>query len=102
MPRFRTPRELILTAPDRSEVERILMEALAQVTPQEIASLPIECRPVVIDRRADTHDAAVLLLQCDLKYRAEPESGELVRQLAELFPSASVRLSQLDHRRFPS
>jgi len=38
------------------------------------------------------------LLQCDLKYRGDRDIGELVRQLAELFASASVRLSQIEHR----
>ena len=102
MPRFRTPRELILTAYDTAEVERILTEALGHLTPQEIESLPIECRHVLIDRRTDIHTAAVELLQCDLKHRGDPGIGELARQLAELFASASVRLSQIEHRRFPA
>lgn len=102
MPRFRSAREIILTAHDQAEVERVLMEALGQLAPQEIESLPIEGRQVLVDRRVDIHAAAVVLLQCDLRHRGDPEIGELTRQLAELFASASVRLSEIEHRRFPA
>jgi hypothetical protein len=98
MPRFRTVREIILTARDAQGVERALEDALARLAPEEIAALPRDCREAVLDRRADLHAAAVTLLQCDLKYRGDRDIGELVRQLAELFASASVRLSQIEHR----
>jgi hypothetical protein len=55
-----------------------------------------------VDRRVDIHSAAVALLQCDLKHRGEEGVGELLRQLAELFSSASVRISQIRHSRFPA
>lgn len=101
MPRFRTQRELILTARDAPEVQRLVAEALGQLTPDEVESLPVECRYVVIDRRIDMHTAAVVLLQCDLKHRGDPDTGELTRQVAEVFSAASVRLSQIEHRRTP-
>lgn len=101
MPRFRIPRELILTAQE-GQVERILTEALGGLTPEEIESLPVECRLLVTDPAVDIHTSAVTFLQSDLKYRGDTQIGELVRQLAELFASASVRLSQIEHRRFPA
>jgi len=92
---------MILTARDAQDVEHRLADALSQLAPEEVEALPLDCRHVVTDRRVDGHTAAVVLLQCDLKHRGEPGMGELMRQLAELFASASVRLSQIEHRRFP-
>jgi len=102
MPRFITSRELILSAREEPEVERLVTEALGHLAPEEVESLPPECRYVVVDRRVDIHSAAVALLQCDLKHRGEEGVGELLRQLAELFSSASVRISQIRHSRFPA
>jgi hypothetical protein len=98
MPRFRTVREIILTARGAQDVDRALSDALGRLAPEEIAALPRDCREAVLDRRADLHVAAVTLLQYDLKYRGDRDIGELVRQLAELFACASVRLSQIEHR----
>ena len=102
MPRFRTTREQILTARQQEDVDRLVQEAVAHLSPEEIKSLPQECRSVIAGGERDIHSAAVVLLQCDLRYRGEPGIGETLRQLAELFACASVRVSQIEHRRHPA
>ncbi|HET9578436.1 MAG TPA: hypothetical protein VFP44_11445 [Usitatibacter sp.] len=99
MPRFKTSRELLLTAHSEDEVARTLFDAVGQVDPDELKRLPPECREVVVKRHTDIHDAAVTLLQSDLRHRGEDALGELLRQLAELYAAASVRLGQIEHRR---
>lgn len=98
MPRFKTSREALLVAGNESDIHHLLRDALGQMTPDELASLPDEARFALIDREADLHMAAVTLLQCDLKHRGEEGIGELLRQIGELYAAACVRLSQIQHR----
>ena len=98
MPRFKTNRELLLTSTSQQEIARILFDAVGQVDPDELKTLPEECVSVATNRHADIHDAAVTLLHSDLKHRGDEGMGELLRQLAELYAAASVRLSQIEHR----
>ena len=101
MPRFRTTREHLLTAKDEQEIERLLADALGQLAPEEVRALPPDCHHAVVNRN-DVHSAAVVLLQCDLMHRGDPDIGELMRLLGELFAAASVRLSQIEHHRSPA
>ena len=95
--RFQKARQQLLYARDETEILRLLRDAMADLTPVEIAVLPPECREVR-DARA-LHDAAVGCLHHDLRCRADPEIGELIRQVAELYAAASVRLSHIQHQR---
>lgn len=96
MPRFKSSREMLLVAQDEREIRRILNGALADVTPEEMRTLPRESQLAIAE--SDLHGAAVMMLRCDLMHRGEPGTGDLLRQLAELYASASVRLSQIEHR----
>jgi hypothetical protein len=99
--RFRAAREHILNALSTESVERVLFDALGQVDPEELKALPEECLPILANRHADLHESAVSLLHFDLRHRDEGAKGELLRQIAELYASASVRISQIEHRRGP-
>jgi len=96
MPRFKSSREGLLAARDEREIRRILNEALADLTPEEVKSLPRESQLAIAE--SDLHGAAVMMLRCDLMHRGEPGTGDLLRQVAELYASASVRLSQIERR----
>lgn len=98
MPRFKTSREALLVASNEHDIAQLLRDALGHIAPEELAQLPDDARYALADRQHDLHTAAVCLLQCDLKHRHDSTGAELLRQLAELFASASVRLSQLEHR----
>ena len=99
MARFREYRERLLTARDADQVARILLEATSNLAPEELRALPDECREALAERGADIHTVAVTLLHCDLRHRGERDIGEVIRQTAELYAWASVRLSQLEHMR---
>ena len=96
MPRFKTSREMLLAARDEREIRRVLNEALAGLAPEEVESLPKEAKLAIAEN--DLHAAAVMMLRSDLTHRGEPGTGELLRQVAELYASASVRLSQIERR----
>ena len=96
MPRFKTSREMLLAARDEREIRRILNEALSDLTPEEVKALPKESRLAMAE--SDLHGAAVMMLRSDLMHRGEPGTGDLLRQVAELYASASVRLSQIERR----
>ena len=99
MPRFEATRKNLLSAGSDREIERVLFEAIGQVDPDELRLLPPECLAVVASRRADMHDAAVTLLQYDLKHHGEEAVGVLLQQLAQVYAAASVRLSQIEQWR---
>jgi hypothetical protein len=100
MPRFRSYREAILSARNSTEIVRVLNEAVSTLAPEELRVLPGDCREALVDRSAENiHAIAVTLLQCDLRHRGERDVGELIRQTAELYAWASVRVSQLEHTR---
>ena len=100
MPRFKTSREALLVAANEREIAHLLRDALGQMTPDELRSLPEECRRALDGNHGDIHAAAVTLLHMDLKHRGEQGIGELLRQIGELYAAASVRLSLIQHR-FP-
>ena len=95
--RFKRTRELLLYARDEVEVLRLVRDAIAHLDPGELAALPPECRD--IKKGESVHSAAVSCLHQDLRLRGDPDVGELVRQVAELYAAASVRLSHLEHQR---
>jgi hypothetical protein len=95
--RFKSARQQLLYARDEAEILRLLRHAMAELSAVEIAVLPPECRD--IPDASALHDVAVSCLHHDLRCRADPEIGELIRQVAELYAAASVRLSHLHHQR---
>lgn len=97
--RFQIFRKNVLAARSDEEIVRAIKDALAMVKTDELAKLPEEAQDVLVHKPTDLHSSAVTLLHCDLAHRGEPERGDLLRQLAELYASASVRLSMIEHRR---
>ena len=101
--RFQLPRAHILSATSEREVERILFDAIGQIDPEELRVLPEEALPVLANLHADIQESAVTLLHCDLRHRGDATAAsELLRQVAELYAWASVRISQIRHRTIPA
>jgi hypothetical protein len=77
---------------DRPEsVLAVARDYLAQVSPEEIAQLPQECRP---QRLVDADDVAEYALQL-ARRQASPDAPEILHKLAAFFTDASTRLSQI-------
>lgn len=69
----------------------VARDYLAQVSPEEIAQLPEDCRP---QRLVDADDVATYALE--LAHRqASPNTPEVLHKLAAFFSDASTRLSQI-------
>ena len=96
--RFKDIRQQLLYARNADEIYRLLSQALSGLSPLELAALPPECRDALASVH-HIHTAAVTCLHHDLKHRSDPDVGELVRQVAEMYASASVRLSHIEHQR---
>ncbi|HXF77679.1 MAG TPA: hypothetical protein VN598_02365 [Usitatibacter sp.] len=77
---------------DRPEAVLVVArDYLAQVSPEEIAQLPEDCRPT---RLVDADDVATYAF--DLARRqSSPDSSDVLHKLAAFFADASNRLSQL-------
>jgi len=69
----------------------IARDYLAQVSPEEVAQLPEECRPGRLVDAADVSDYAFELA----RRQSSPGATEVLHKLAAFFADASMRLSQI-------
>src|SRR5438270_11156759 len=68
----------------------VARDYLAQVSPEEVAELPLDCRPSRIVDADDLASYAVTLAR-----RAANEDIDLVHKLSTFFTDAAVRMSQV-------
>lgn len=73
----------------------ILREYLATWLPSDLARLPAECRISIVTNASDIAIAAVTLAQCELKGGLDEQAAELLRQKADVFVGAQMRLRQI-------
>ena len=76
------------------DVLAIARDFLAQVSPEEISQLPVECRP---DRLVDEDDVSGYALML-ARAQSHTDSGsepEVLHKLCAFFADASTRLSQI-------
>ena len=77
---------------DRPEgVLAVARDYLAQVSPEEIAQLPEDCRP---SRLVDADDVAAYAFEL-ARRQSSPDSPEILHKLAAFFSDASARLSKI-------
>jgi len=69
----------------------VARDYLAQVSPEEIAQLPEDCRP---QRLVDADDVATYALEL-ARRQASPDAPEILNKLAAFFSDASTRLSHI-------
>jgi len=69
----------------------VARDYLAQVSPEEVAQLPEDCRPGRLVDSADVADYAFELA----RRQTSPEAGEVLHKLATFFADASMRLSKI-------
>ena len=77
---------------DRPEaVLAVARDYLAQISPEEVAQLPEECRP---RRLVDGDDVASYALEL-ARHQASADGPEVLQKMAAFFADASLRLSQI-------
>ena len=59
-----------------------------------VAALPPECKRALED--PDLQGAAVTLLHCELAWRGDPATGQLLQEIARTFAAAATRLGRFD------
>ena len=69
----------------------VARDYLAQISPEEVAELPIECRPV---RIVDADDLAIYAVTL-ARRAARDDSPDLVNKLSTFIADATVRMSQV-------
>jgi len=62
---------------------------------QEMALLPLECRPQPPDCRDDILESAVILAREELKADGSLAHAAVLRQMAAVFAEASIRLTRM-------
>ncbi len=73
------------------EVLAVARDYLAQVSPEEIAQLPEDCRP---GRLVDADDVSDYAFELGRRQSA-PDTPDLLHKLAAFFADASTRISQI-------
>ena len=87
--------QLMDNARDAAEVVTIVRDYLATWTPQEIARLPVECRPKRIRVAEDVEELHAAAVDC---YRTTLASGDeltALQLMTGMLAHASVRIAQL-------
>ena len=69
----------------------VARDFLAQVSPEEIAELPVDCRP---GRLVDGDDIAIYAVTL-ARHAAEDDSHDLLHKLSTFFADANLRMSQV-------
>jgi len=96
MHRFERWREIIQDASNVDAVVAAMRGYVDTVGPAVIGTLPAECQQAL--SRDDIQQAAVTLLQCELRFRGEPAIAELLHEIAQTFAVASTRVARLTKR----
>ena len=77
----------------------VMRRYVSSRTPEEIALLPVECRPQQPDSRDDILESAVILARAELKAGGSSAGDDSVlRQMAAVFAEASIRLTRMVER----
>lgn len=72
-------------------VLNVARDYLAQISPEEVAQLPEDCRPA---RLVDAEDVAAYAFEL-ARHQASSGGPEVLNKLAAFFADASMRVSQL-------
>jgi hypothetical protein len=86
-------------AQGETQIVVVAREFVAQFSPFEVEALPAECRPPL--KLVDADDIAAYALELVRHDRQHLGSDPLVARLAAFFSYASLRLSQIERRRWP-
>lgn len=89
-------RNLIRNAPTEEEVIGLVLGLLATWSPEEIARLPTDCRPVRIRDAEDISQWAFELASTHCGGKIAAEDEHLLDRMLELVTQAAVRLSVLN------
>lgn len=84
---------LLDAAASEEEVVTAVRDYLALVSPEEIAALPVACRPGRIVDASDVNDYAFVLAQH--QFLRDPLEVTTLQKLSSFMTSASLRLTQL-------
>lgn len=97
MSSFKQFRQAVLTAADARAVRGALLECLTEMR-AEISLLPPECQAALAEREADIDVVAMTLLHADMAFKGDPAVGAVLRDVANVYAAASVRLTQIHTR----
>ena|SRR5205809_4091772 len=94
MERFGRCREALLSADTPEAVAKVIADCMASLPPAMIAALPDIVRNVLQRPTADISGSAVQLLRTEMTYKGQSEDAALLREIAETYALAALRLSK--------
>ena len=82
-------------ARSEEELVRVMKEYFAALAPDELARLPEDCRPQVLDGKDDVLSWAVVLSRADLKFSGDPGVASQLHEIATVFAAAGTRFPRM-------
>ena len=99
MHRFQRWREFLQKAHTEEEVDRVMRDYVATLTPEVIGLLPQACQDAL--READLQAAAVALLHCEMGFKGPDSMVAILHEIAHTYAAASTRLTAIRREPFP-
>lgn len=90
----------IAKARSEEDLVRMVREYREAWSPSDLEKLPAHCRVAIVSTGQDISWAAVTLVQCELKGGMDEEAAETVRQMADVFVAAQLRLREILGQRY--
>ena len=88
-------RNLILSSSHETEVLELVRDHLARWSPEEIARLPVECRPPRIRDAEDISRWAFDLASTHCAQGSQGSDNPMLERMLEFVTQAAIRLSEL-------
>jgi hypothetical protein len=90
-------REAVQTAQNAAAVQGVMRVFVESIPPAVIAALPVECQRALVD--TDIQRAAVALLHCELGFKGDTTTADMLRETAQIYATASQRIARLSTER---
>lgn len=95
MATFEAWRSLIQLAHSEVEVVRLVQDYLSAWLPSDLEKLPESCRDLSFGDADALLGLAVHLTTCELMFRGNDESRDVLQEVARTFVLAAIRIGQL-------
>lgn len=91
-------RERLHSATSESDVVELVRDYLGDWRPEELARLPLDCRPGKLRDSEDLNDLALSLTRASICFDVEPEQLRTIEEMDAFLTQACQRLAQIERR----
>ena len=86
------------SATSESDVVELVRDYLGDWLPEELARLPLDCRPGKLRDSEDLNDLALNLTRASISFDVEPEQLKTIEEMDAFVTQACHRLAEIERR----